>query len=953
MRVGSSSIYNNFMANQQKNLSELLKVNNQISSGKKIQFGYQDTTTYQDTLRLINEKATLNQVSDTTQKARTHSDNSDVAISQIKESLETFKVKLTQAANDVHSPASYRALAGDLQALKLNILDVANTSINGNFLFSGTNMKQKPFDETGAYHGNDQRIYAQAGDRLEIPYNIDGKSLMMGMDESYAKRMTTNVTLLNQTELNHRVLSKTDPYGVDTEVPIKGTDSIRDLIGQPDDSAETHFYMRGQRPDGESFKARVALDNFGTVNDLLEQIGRQMGNTAIFEAVDVTLGPKGHIEIKDIKSGRMLTDFHMVASNAAVDDVTELTGMENAKIFEFNKSNYAFSRTSDEMATKQDYYDPRRFDFGVTLRRQDSEAIATKYDTVQSVMGENVDEVAVSINGNERTYGITIATTIEDLMASVQNDLQNDLGGKFDVDIQRGKIGIFDLNASHPDTPDEEKIPSQLDGVNIRAQNSAGEAVHAFATNDALGYDRARFEKEGALLTAAVSQVKRADSQYATAETQLIEVAGTDSLDEKRFHLEGLDINGDRQLVEITLRDTPDENGRLSTFQVIEPAAGEVYDIYDKSGKQTTAGGYDELEQIPYADGLERHEQARTGVTYQQLFNVMGMALSGNLPQDDDFDSWSAAVAEADKQIDIGLNRSGEIEVRDLTTSQSKMQVSLYDADTDRFDPGDRILDKGLLQTYTGTKGEPGWDIQESRPNRPLSEVAGFNFSGGVTISGTDINGNAATVTLNETNTLQELRDAIDTTFGDGPGNGGFVTDVIDGRLIVRDNTNPDESPVEIDFLFNDAAIDSQRDRAPAMTFMANNALTIDEPRVDIFEQLDMAIQAVYQGQTRPDGNSETAARSIGIQNAIYALDHIHDHVNQIHTQNGSVGIALELTYEKSEMMELNVSELKSMVLDADIGEAIMKMNQRTVAYQALLSTIGRINQLSLVNYLR
>ncbi len=953
MRVGSSAIYNNFMANQQKNLSELLRVNNQLSSGKKIQFGYEGSTIYQDTLRLINEKATLQQVSDTTQKARTYSDNTDVAISQIKESLEAFKVKLTQAANDVHSPASYRALAGDLEALKLNILDVANTSINGNFLFSGTNMKQKPFELDGTYLGNDQQIYAQAGDRLEIPYNVDGKNLMMGMDESYSRRMTTNIALYNQTLANHRILNREDPYGVDTQVPIKGTDSIRDLIGQPDDSEETHFYLRGRRPDGEAFKARVTMDNFGTVNDLLEQIGRQMGNTAIFQAVDVTLGPRGHIEIQDVKSGRMLTDFHMVASNAKVDDVTELTATQNAQIFEFNKSNFAYPRTSDTVATTQDYYDHRRFNFETTLRRQDSEAIATRHDTVQSVMGGHVDEVAVSINGQERTYAVTISTTLNHLMQNIQNDLQEELGGQFDVDIQRGKIGIFDLNASHPDVPDEERVPPLLEGISMQARNSDNEVVHAFSTHDALGYDRARFEKQGALLTAGVNQVVRADNQYATASTQLIEVAGTDSLDEKRFHLEGLDINGQRQLVEITLRDTPDENGRLSTFQVLEPQEGEVFDIFDKSGALTTAAGYNERELLPHSDGLEGRDQERTGMTYQQLFNVMGMALSGNLPNGESFEDWSQAVDQASRQIDIRFDQAGRMQVRDLTTSQSKMQISLYDADSDRFDGGDRIQNKGLLQTYTGAKGEPGWDIQETRPNRPISEVVGFNFTGGVTISGTDFNGNAATVTLDQNQTLQELRDAINTTFGDGPGNGGFVTDVIDGRLIVRDNTNPDESPVEISFLFQDAEIDSQRNRAPAMTFMANNALTIDEPRVHIFEQLDMAIQAVYQGQTRPDGNSETSARNIGIQNAIYALDHIHDHINQIHTQNGSTGIALQLTYEKSEMMQLNTRELKSMVLDADLGEAVMIMNQRTVAYQALLSTIGRINQLSLVNYLR
>ncbi|MGE4295259.1 MAG: flagellin [Campylobacterales bacterium] len=953
MRVGSSAVYTNFINNQQRNLSNLLEVNNQISSGLKIQFGYQNSTVYQDTLRLINEKATLLQVSDSTQKAKTYSDNTDVAISQMKEALESFKVKLVHAANDVHSPTSYAALAGDLEALMFNVLDVANTSINGNFLFSGTNMKQKPFDELGNYYGNNEKIKAQAGDRLELPYNTDGYTLMFGMDANYAKRMTTNMPLWNQTQLHHRVLDKTDPYGVDTQTPIQGTDSIRDLVGQPDDSQPTYFYLRGRRPDGEAFKSRIEMDNFGTVNDLLNQIGREMGNTNLSKAVDVTLSEFGHIEIKDVKSGRMLTDFHMVGSSLKTDDINEITATEDALIFEFNKSGYGYARTEEAVATRQDVFDNRIFRFNTTLRRQDNEDEATKYDTVQSVMGGNVDQLTLNINGIDRTIPITIHTTLENLMGEIKTALQADLGGSFDVDLLNGNLAIYDNAASGPSVPDEEKIHSLLQGIRLTAQNTGGEKVLAFAANDAVSYDRARFEKAGSVLSATVSQTLRADSSYATAQTELSAVAGTGSLEEKKLHLEIADITGQRKLVEVTLRDIPDENGRLSTFQVIEPTPGPVYDIFDQNGNQTTASGYTKQTLIPYADGLQVKEENLKGVTYQQLMSVMGMTLSGNLPADGSYEAWNKAAADSLKQVEASLDNTGKLKVKDLTTSQSKMQISLFDADTDRFDSYNHVSTKGLLQTYTGAKGEPGWDIKDTRTDRPLSEVFGFNFTGNLVLSGTDYNGNAATVTLNENNTLQELRDALDSGFGDGPGNGGFVTEIIEGRLIVRDNTNLGVSPVSINFAFEGATIDMQVDKSPALTFAANNALTIDQARVNIFGQMREAIAAVKTGQTRPDGNSDLAARNMGIQNAIYMIDHMLDHLNQIHTKNGAVGIALQLTYEKSEMMVLNVSELKSMVLDADIGEAVMRMNQQSIAYQALLSTIGRINQLSLVNFLK
>ena len=82
-------------------------------------------------------------------------------------------------------------------------------------------------------------------------------------------------------------------------------------------------------------------------------------------------------------------------------------------------------------------------------------------------------------------------------------------------------------------------------------------------------------------------------------------------------------------------------------------------------------------------------------------------------------------------------------------------------------------------------------------------------------------------------------------------------------------------------------------------------------------------------------------------------VEHLFDHVIRKQTENGSHGQALQLSFEKSEITLLNVAQLKSMVLDTDIGAAVTELNTRSVSYQAMLSTIGKINSLSLINYLR
>jgi flagellar hook-associated protein 3 FlgL len=923
-----------------------------MTSGVKIKYGYEESSIYQEVLRLINEQGELAQISDNTQKAKTHSDNSDAAIASMKKSLESFKVKLVQAANDVHSATSYAALASDLEALMFSIRDTANTSINGSFLFSGTNMKQKPFGDDGTYYGNDQLVKAQAGDGVEIAYNVDGLTLAQGVDSDYAKRLTTNMQLYNQTQLHHAVMSKDDPTGLDEPVPITASDTIRDLVGQPDDSKSTYFYLRGSKPDGESFKARIEMTNGATVQDLMDQIGRAMGNTNIYQAVEVSLNFLGNIEIKDAKSGRMLTDLHMVASDTKADDISELGEVENAHIYAFNKSGYAYARTQDKIASAQDQFDQRLFKFDSTLRRQDNEAIALKTDTIQSVMGENVDRIGFDINGVSHSFAVNSSTKVSDLLSEIKTALEADLGGSFDVDIQNGAIAVFDNAASPPDTAPELFVPSKLSAITITAENTGGEKVLAFSASDALAYDRARFEKSGATLTSSVSQIVRADSSYATAATELKAVSGSGDLDEKRLHLEINDINGERKLVEITLRDTPDANGRLSTYQIIEPSAGAIYDLYDSNGALTTASGYQSRTLTPYSDGMETRDQTHKGVTYQQLMNVINIAVSGETPADGSFEAYNAALKNAQQSASVSMDELGRFTIKDKTTSESKIQVSLFDADTDRFDDYDLISDKSALQTYKGVKGEQGWTLSDTRLNKPLSDVFGFEFSGALVLNGTDMNGAAASVTLSQTDTLSDLMTAIDATFGDGAGNGGFVVDIEDGRLFFRDNAALGQTQANINFSFQDAQTDMKASDSPALTFASNNALTIDESRVNLFDQLSEAIEAVRLGMTRPDGNSENGARNIGIQNAIAVVDHLLDHLNRIHTDVGSTGSALQLTYEKSEALTLNVKTLKSETLDMDIGAAVAKMNQMSVSYQALLSTLSRINGMSLVNYL-
>ncbi|MCV6609121.1 MAG: hypothetical protein OIF32_12990 [Campylobacterales bacterium] len=942
MRVATVSPYINFNNNQQDLLGDLTKVNDQISSGKKIKYGYEDMESYLDFLKYDHEIKALQQVSDTASKAESFANNTDTALSTLKKTLESFKVKLLDAANGSHSKASTMAIAKDLEALRNNMLDTANTSIGGKYLFSGTDLANKPFNEDGKYSGNNSHINAVIGDGVQVAYNTHGLDLAYGYSSDYSKKITTNVQKFNMRELHHKVLDDNEPNGVDTQVPIKKDDSIMELVGQPDDSKSTYFYIRGKRPDGSGIKTKFEMNNNGTVEDLMDKIGREFGNTEIYKAVNVELNHYGQFEVTDIQSGRMLTDFHIVGSNVDTNNLNEITATSDAHIHSFMESRFGLAKDSATVSMEHDYYDDRMIRMNTTLRRFDTEEVATKFTKTSDLFPPEVDQLKVKINGTDYTTNINSNILVEDMLTDIKSLIKTATGEDVDVEIQSGQIYIFDLYKKDP-----------VSSFSITAVNSvSGKEINSFTANDGLAYDKARFQKDGATLTSNVSQVDRSTSTYATDKTQLINVASMENLEEQVIKMDFLDVNGVKKVVEITLRDNPDENGHLSTFQIVEPAGNStVYDIYDEFGEKTAASPFTYTELRIQGANLDRSERTADGVTYKQLMNVMQTVITDTLPTTNDFDSFQKAVVESGKSADVSLNEFGQIVIKDYTTSESKVQFSMYGADSDRFDNYDKTMTKTLKETFKGLKEEQGWNLKNTDLDKTLDVTFGFPFSGPLTISGTDFQGNPATVDLANTTTLQELMDAIDNTFGDGTASAGFVTDIEDNNLILRDNSENGKTLANLNFSFAGATIDMQVEKSPPLTFSANNALTVDKGSINFFESLDNAISSVESQNVRANSDSSDP-RSIGVQNSIEVVDHMLDHLNRLHTQNGSVSNTLIMAKEKSELMELNTKELSSMAIDTDIGEAMLTMNQRSLAYQSLLATISKISQLNLVNYI-
>lgn len=341
MRVTNKLNFTNSIQNTMSGASALNKLDMQLSSGMKIQDSYEDASIYIDNTRLEYELETLKQIKEATSSAKEMTSNSMKALQDMVKLLENFKVKVTQAASDSNSQTSREAIAKELEKIKEQIVQLANTSINGQYLFAGAQLNHKPFDSKGNYFGDKNNVNVVTGAGTESPYNIPGFDLFFKADGDYQKQITTNESFTD----NRYDLSK-DP---DKKQYLKGDNLWQDLIGlgyvkdknlkidkdfEQDDTRlkfpPTTLYVQGVKPDGQSFKSAVLVNPTDKMEDVLEKIGNLYGNTATEKVVDVTINDSGQIQIRDLKEGNNKLDFHAVAYTPQFDDKTEMQEIETA-----------------------------------------------------------------------------------------------------------------------------------------------------------------------------------------------------------------------------------------------------------------------------------------------------------------------------------------------------------------------------------------------------------------------------------------------------------------------------------------------------------------------------------------------------------------------------------------------------------------------------------------------
>lgn len=183
MRVSDKSLYTTSTNNLQAALEKLLKLQESASTGKKVNHPSDDPAGVMKVIDYGTAISKVEQYQRNVENGNTSLTVTESAISNVQEVVQRAKELAVQASNSVNDSSNRAIIAKEIDQISQQVLQIANTQINGQYLFSGYNINNAPYSSDGTYigtyPGGYRKIEVDSGSTVEINmpgYRVFGTS---------------------------------------------------------------------------------------------------------------------------------------------------------------------------------------------------------------------------------------------------------------------------------------------------------------------------------------------------------------------------------------------------------------------------------------------------------------------------------------------------------------------------------------------------------------------------------------------------------------------------------------------------------------------------------------------------------------------------------------------------------------------------------------------------------
>ncbi|UFJ40060.1 flagellar hook-associated protein FlgL [Brevibacillus humidisoli] len=179
MRVTQTMLNNNMMRNYHNSMSKLGNLQEQLSSGKKVSRPSQDPVIatrgmFYRTALVENEQYLRN-----ANMASSWMDMTDNVLNEAGKIMQRVNELLVYSGDGAVSPEDLKAMAEEVSQLKKQLGTLANQTINGRYIFNGTDTTTAPYDPVaGEFIGtNDEEIKLEVNQGVQVPINVNSQNI--------------------------------------------------------------------------------------------------------------------------------------------------------------------------------------------------------------------------------------------------------------------------------------------------------------------------------------------------------------------------------------------------------------------------------------------------------------------------------------------------------------------------------------------------------------------------------------------------------------------------------------------------------------------------------------------------------------------------------------------------------------------------------------------------------
>lgn len=197
MRVTQGMLSNKMLHNLMNSQSKMDTYLEQLYTGKKINRPSDDPAIAMKGMNYRTQVREIEQFKRNTSEVNNWMDNSDAALDKATKAMHRLRELATQASNSTNDDKERESIKAEVQQIKEHLIDIANTSVNGKYIFNGTETDTAPIvvDENGNLEitHNENPVMIEIFNGTKLQSNVNPVGLF---DEDLFGDIDTFITML-------------------------------------------------------------------------------------------------------------------------------------------------------------------------------------------------------------------------------------------------------------------------------------------------------------------------------------------------------------------------------------------------------------------------------------------------------------------------------------------------------------------------------------------------------------------------------------------------------------------------------------------------------------------------------------------------------------------------------------------------------------------------------------